>query len=175
MNDGKEYGVFLLAHHPSHFAHHIRYHSYMTLPVPLQTEFVLEARVTCDSPIVVGTSKQGKRQLIPITGGEFNGPSIKGRVLPGGADWQLVRPDGVTEIEARYAIQTDDGINISVVNRGIALYPPAFEQVYVRTTPEFEAPSDSAYAWLNEAIFVGTVQVASKQPLVVLVRVYKLL
>jgi hypothetical protein len=141
----------------------------------LQTEFVLEARVTCDPLVLVGASKQGKRQLIPITGGEFSGPSIQGRVFPGGADWQLVRPDGVTEIEARYTIQTDDGINISVINRGIALYPPAFEQVYVRTTPEFEAPSDSAYAWLNKSIFVGTVQVASKQPLVVKVGVFKLL
>ena len=147
----------------------------MNAITPLQTEFVFEARVTCDSLVVVGASKQGKRQLVPITGGDFAGPSIKGRVLPGGADWQLVRPDGVTEIEARYTIQTDDGVNISVVNRGIALYPPAFEQVYVRTAPEFEAPSDGAYAWLNKSIFVGTVHVASKQPLVVLVRVYKLL
>ena len=64
-------------------------------------------------------------------------------------------------------------MNISVVNRGIALYPPTFEQVYVRTTPEFEAPSDSVYAWLNKSIFVGTLQVASKQPLVVLVRVFR--
>jgi hypothetical protein len=147
----------------------------MNTTATLQTEFVLEARVTCDPVVVIGPSKRGKRQLIPITGGEFAGPSIKGRVLSGGADWQLVRPDGVTEIEARYTIQTDDGVNISVVNRGIALYPPAFEQVYVRTTPEFEAPSDSAYAWLNKSIFVGTLQVASKQPLVVLVRIYKLL
>jgi hypothetical protein len=147
----------------------------MNTTAALQTEFVLEARVTCDPLVVVGASKQGKRQLIPITGGEFEGPSIKGRVLPGGADWQLVRPDGVTEIEARYTIQTHDGVNIGVVNRGIALHPPAFEQVYVRTTPEFEAPSDSAYAWLNKSIFVGALQVASKAPLVVKVGVYKLL
>jgi hypothetical protein len=142
---------------------------------PLQTEFVLEARVTCDPVVVVGDSKQGKRQLIPITGGEFSGPNIKGRVLPGGADWQLVRPDGVTEIEARYTIQTHDGVNIGVVNRGIALYPPVSEHIYVRTTPEFEAPSDSAYAWLNKSIFVGTLQVASKQPLVVLVRIFRVI
>jgi hypothetical protein len=147
----------------------------MNTIAPLQTEFVLEARVTCDAVVVVGESKQGKRQLIPITGGEFSGPHIEGRVLPGGADWQLVRPDGVTEIEARYTIQTHDGVNIGVINRGIALYPPAFEQIYVRTTPEFEAPRDSVYAWLNKSIFVGTLQVASKQPLVVLVRVFKVL
>jgi len=125
--------------------------------------------------VVVGDSKLGKRQLIPITGGEFSGPNIKGRVLPGGADWQLTRADGVTEIEARYTIQTDDGVNISVVNCGMALYPPRFEQMYVRTTPQFEAPNDSAYAWLNRNIFVGTLQVASKQPLVVRVTVFRII
>jgi hypothetical protein len=147
----------------------------MTAPAPLQTEFIFEARVTCDPLVVVGQSKAGKRQLIPITGGEFEGPDIKGKVLPGGGDWQLVRPDGVTEIMARYTIQTHDGVNISVVNRGIALYPPAFPAVYVRTTPEFEAPNDSAYAWLNRSVFVGSLQVASTRPLVVMVRVFRLL
>jgi hypothetical protein len=142
---------------------------------PLQTEFVLEARVNCDPLVVVGDSQRGKRQLIPITGGEFSGPSINGKVLPGGADWQLVRRDGALEIEARYTIQTHDGVNISVCNRGIALYPPAAEVVYVRTVPEFEAPVNSAYAWLNKAIFVGTVIPISRQPLVVQVRVFKVL
>jgi hypothetical protein len=99
----------------------------MNTTAPLQTEFAFEARVTCDPLLVIGPSKHGKRQLIPITGGEFSGPHIQGRVLSGGADWQLVRPDGVTEIEARYTLQTHDGVNIGVVNRGIALYPPTFE------------------------------------------------
>jgi hypothetical protein len=141
----------------------------------LQTEFVLEARVNCDPVIVIGDSKHGKRQLIPITGGEFFGPNIKGIVLSGGADKQLVRPDGAVEIEARYTIQTHDGVHISVCNRGIALYPPAADTVYVRTTPEFEAPNDSVYAWLNKAIFVGTVMPISRQPLIVQVRVFKVL
>ena len=147
----------------------------MNTIAPLQTEFVFEARVNCDPMIVIGDSKQGKRQLIPITGGEFSGPDINGKVLPGGADCQLVRLDGVLEIEARYTIQTHDGVNICVCNRGIALYPPAFEQVYVRTVPEFEAPVSSAYAWFNKSIFVGTVQPINRQPLVVQVRVFRLL
>jgi hypothetical protein len=147
----------------------------MNTIAPLQTEFVLEARVNCASAIVVGDAKLGKRQLIPITGGEFSGPNIKGCVLPGGADWQLVRPDGVLEIEARYTIQTDDGVNIAVCNRGVALYPPIAETVYVRTVPEFEAPVNSDYAWLNKAIFVGTVHAISRQPLTVQVRVFRVL
>jgi hypothetical protein len=147
----------------------------MNTDSPLQTEFVLEARVTCDPIIIIGDSKQGKRQLIPITGGEFSGPNIKGKVLPGGADWQLVRPDGVLEIEARYTVQTADGVNIAIRNRGIALYPPVAQAVYVRTVPEFEAPADSAYAWLNKAIFVGTIHPISRAPIIVQVRVFKLL
>jgi hypothetical protein len=151
------------------------YHTHMNTIAPLQTEFVLEAQVNCDSAVVVGDTKLGRRQLIPITGGEFSGPNFKGKVLSGGADWQLVRPDGVLEIEARYTVKTDDGVTISVRNRGIALYPPMAETVYVRTIPEFEAPTNSAYAWLNKAIFVGTVQPISRQPLIVQVRVFKLL
>ena len=153
----------------------IRYDSRMTQVDALKTEFVLQARVTCDSLVTIGDTKLGKRRLVPITGGEFSGPSIEGVVLPGGADWQLVRPDGVVEIVARYTIRTHDQIDISVVNRGIALYPPHFDRTYVRTTPEFEAPRDSAYAWLNRNIFVGTVEAISRQPLVVSVRVFKLL
>jgi hypothetical protein len=147
----------------------------MNTVTPLQTEFVLEARVTCDSVIVIGDSKQGKRQLIPITGGEFSGPSIKGKVLAGGADWQLARSDGVMEIDARYTIQTEDAVTIGVRNRGIALYPPVVPVTYMRTVPAFEAPADSTYAWLNKAIFVGTVVLISRVPLVVQVRVFKLL
>lgn len=153
----------------------IRYHSCMEHVDPLKTEFVFEARVTCDALVTIGDTKLGKRRLVPITGGEFSGPTLKGVVLPGGADWQLVRPDGVVEILARYTIRTHDGINISVVNRGIALYPPHFARTHVRTTPEFEAPRDSAYAWLNQNIFVGTVEAITRQPLVVAVRVYRLL
>jgi hypothetical protein len=147
----------------------------MNTVTPLQTEFVLEARVTCDPLIVIGDSKQGKRQLIPISGGDFSGPNIKGSVLPGGADWQLVRSDGVLEIEARYTVQTEDGVTIGVRNRGIALYPPAAQTVYVRTVPEFEAPAESAYAWLNKAIFVGTVLPISRVPLIVQVRIFKVI
>ena len=84
-------------------------------------------------------------------------------MLPGGADWQLVRADGVLEIDARYTLRTDDGHAISVYNRGIvASHPddadPARSTLYVRTTPSFEAPNESPYAWLNRSIFVGTLQ-----------------
>ena len=74
-----------------------------------KTELVWEAKVKIASMITVGQSKRGERRVIPITGGTFKGPKIKGEVLPGGEDWQLVRPDGDTELYARYLLKTDDG------------------------------------------------------------------
>jgi hypothetical protein len=142
---------------------------------PLTTEFVLEAHVTIGARIGIGTSKHGQRRIVPITGGHFEGPLMHGEVLPG-SDWQLVRADGVTELDARYNIRVSDGTLIQVHNRGIVFIPPGardLSHVYVRTAPEFEAPSDGPHAWLNRSLFVGTLIAAT--PEFVKVRVYKLL
>jgi hypothetical protein len=144
----------------------------MTPIEPLSTEFVLEAQVNCAEALRVGPSAHGHRQLIPISGGSFNGPRLSGKVLPGGADWQLGRPDGVREIEARYTIQTEDGALIGVRNVGLAV-TPAETPPYVRTAPSFDAPTGGPYEWLNKSLFVGTLGVASREPLVVLVRVFR--
>jgi hypothetical protein len=125
-----------------------------------KTELVLEAYVTLSPAVQVGQSDAGRRQFIPITGGRFIGDGIKGEVLAGGADWQLVRPDGVLEVNALYAIRTDDGVTIEVDNRGVIVpaAPAAANQpaqpAYVRTTPRFHAPQGK-YDWLNKGIFVG--------------------
>ena len=133
-------------------------------------EFAFEAHVTIDAPIVVGTGPQGLRRIVPITGGKFEGPRIKGTILNGGADWQFVRADGVLQIEAKYTLRTSDGVTIMIINRGMRHGPPAVidrlakgEPVdpslyYFRTVAEFEAPSDSPYAWLNKALFVSTAE-----------------
>ena len=123
----------------------------------LTTELVLELRAEISPPVQVGDSDAGNRQFIPITGGYFVGDGIRGTVLPGGADWQLLRADGVRELVAIYAIQTDDGATITVENRGISV--PAGNdggERYVRSTPRFHAPAGK-YEWLNEGIFVGSV------------------
>ena len=75
-----------------------------------KTELMWKANVKIGTMINVGESKRGTRRVIPITGGTFSGPKINGEVLPGGEDWQLVRPDGDTELYARYLMKTDDGI-----------------------------------------------------------------
>src|SRR3954469_17669786 len=90
-----------------------------------EMEFAFEARVTVQTPLVVGKSSHGLRRIVPITGGTFEGPNIRGRVVSGGADWQFVRPDGVLVVEARYTLQTSDGVLIMVTTRGIRRGPPS--------------------------------------------------
>jgi hypothetical protein len=145
----------------------------MPAPSPLQTEFEFEALVECSSTLDLGASPLGARKLIPIVGGTFEGPRIKGKVLPGGGDWQLVRADGVLEVDARYTIQTHDGSMVSVRNQGIMV--SSGSERYVRTVPSFEAPAGSAYEWLNKAIFVGTIAVANRSPLVVRISVFRVI
>ena len=117
-----------------------------------QLEFAMQLRVTLDNAYVVGETPHGRRQVIPITGGTFEGPLLKGTILSGGADYQLGSADGSrTELEAIYSIRTDDGVNIHVRNRGLICTGESF---YFKAAPQFEAPADSKYVWLNNAIFV---------------------
>jgi len=131
----------------------------------LRAEHVFDARVAIGELLNIGKSKHGERRLIPITGGTFKGPNIEGIVVPGGADWQLTRPDGDTELNARYTLKTNDGFLIQVINR-VLLHPPKNkdDSVYTRSVIDFEAPTDSPYDWLNHAIFLGTLTVPQPMP-----------
>ncbi len=112
-------------------------------------EYVMELTVTIGEPITVGNVTQGHRTIIPITGGTFEGPRIKGSVSPGGADYQLYdNAHGRNNLEAIYSIVTDDGEHIMVKNRGIATAD------YFVTSPIFETSYDGKYAWLNNGIYV---------------------
>ena len=118
-----------------------------------QLEFVMQLKVTLGETYSCGETQHGRRTVIPITGGTFEGPNIKGTILNGGADYQLAN-GGRTEIEAIYSIKTDDGIYIHIRNRGIIASGQAEEgrpSFYFRCAPQFEAPSDSKYAWLNNS------------------------
>lgn len=136
-------------------------------------EFAFEEIVTLGQPIAVGETPLGKRQIIPITGGTFEGPGIKGTIIAGGWDWQLTRADGCTDVEADYMIRTDDQVVINVVNVGVLCPPVGGEPAPVRTQPRFEAPVGK-YDWLNRAAFIGTLQMApeSAGP-AVRIRIYK--
>ncbi len=136
----------------------------------LLTEFALELRVSIGRPLSLGPAAFGARRTIPITGGEFEGPRIKGQVLAGGADYQIVRADGVTTVEAIYTIQAEDGALIHVRNVGIVV-PPGDGPGYVRTTPTFDAPQ-GPHDWLNKAIFVGSLRVNGERNGVI-IRAYR--
>jgi hypothetical protein len=123
-----------------------------------QLEFALQLKVTLGEAYSCGDTQHGQRTIIPITGGTFEGPNIKGTIINGGADYQLGNKAlNRTELEAIYCIKTDDGVNIHVRNRGIIANGkdengnPTF---YFKAAPQFEAPADSKYAWLNNALFV---------------------
>jgi hypothetical protein len=85
---------------------------------PLLTEFAFEALVNIAKPLDLGQTALGRRRAIPITGGTFKGPRIEGDVAPGGYDWQTIRADGVTVLEAIYALKVSDGTVIAVRNLG---------------------------------------------------------
>ena len=121
-------------------------------------EFALQLKVMLGDAYSCSETQHGQRTIIPITGGTFEGPNIKGTIINGGADYQLNnKATGRTELEAIYCIKTDDGVNIHVRNRGI-INSGKDEQgnptFYFKAAPQFEAPVDSKYAWLNNAIFV---------------------
>lgn len=124
------------------------------------------SRIDIAAPLDLGNAAYGRRRVINILGGAFAGPRLSGRILPGGADWQIVRSDGIVEVDARYTLETDDGALIYISNWGLRRGPPeviarlgAGEQVdaseyYFRTTPVFETGA-AKYAWLNGIIAVA--------------------
>lgn len=136
--------------------------------------FAFSAHVLLEPTREIGATPYGVRRRIPIIGGSFEGPSIKGRVLSGGADWQLERADHYTLIEADYMIEADDGTQIHVRNTGLTnSRVPGAKSRYLRTVPVFEAP-DGPHAWLNQSIFVGSLQPVAGGPPSVIVHVFRL-
>ena len=123
-----------------------------------ELEFVMQLNVTLGEAYTVGEMQSGKRHVIPITGGTFAGPHIKGTIINGGADYQLISADGNrTTLEAIYSIKTDDGVYIHVRNQGIVYSgkdASGNDSFYFKAAPKFEAPQDSKYFWLNNAIYV---------------------
>ncbi len=132
-------------------------------------EFICELRAAVTAPLVVGQTPGGLRRVVNILEGSFEGPLLRGTIMPGGADWQILRTDGVAELHAHYVLKTDDGVLIQVRNRGLRHGPEEVRrriaeggsvdpsEYYFRTVPVFEAP-DGAYAWLNRSVFVATAE-----------------
>jgi hypothetical protein len=110
----------------------------------------------------LGAGPHGTRFTFPVTGGSFDGDRLRGKVLPGGADWVLKRPDGILELDLRITLETHDGALIHMTFEGIRDdgVPGA---PYFRTLPRFET-ADTRYAFLNRLLAVGTGEIRADGP-----------
>jgi hypothetical protein len=134
-----------------------------TLP-PLIFAFAVHAQV--GPALELGTTRSGRRRIVSILGGTFEGPGLRGRILPGGADWQIVHPDGFTELDTRYTLETEEGALVYVQNGGVRHSSPEVMSrllagevvdpslVYFRTRPTFETAAASLQHLVRD-IFIG--------------------
>jgi Protein of unknown function (DUF3237) len=149
----------------------------------LQTRYVFSLVIQVGAPIVAGDFGHGVRRIIPILGGEVRGEGINGTILPCGADFQTIRASGLTELEAKYAFEMDDGAIVYIENIGIRFGPkelldriakgesvdPAL--IYFRSVPKFETGAEK-YRWLMENLFIG---VGARHPDRVVIDVHQVL
>jgi hypothetical protein len=133
-----------------------------SLPEP-QLEFLFGMSLEVETPDQVGPTPWGRRRVVRVRSGSFDGPKLKGRVLPGGSDWIVVRRDGVLIQDVRLMLQTDDDHTLLMTYRGMRHGPESVmerldrgedvdpSEYYFRTAPIFEAP-DGKYDWLNKLL-----------------------
>jgi hypothetical protein len=133
----------------------------------LYTKYVFTITAEIAEVTTAGDLGHGVRRIIPIIGGEVRGEKVNGKVLPFGADFQIIRPNELIDLEAKYAFETDDGAVVYVENRGIRFGPVDLLQklrrgeavdpklIYFRTVPKFETGSEK-YRWLMQHIFVAS-------------------
>ena len=148
-------------------------------------ELAITTRVITGTAMPMGSyGGTGQRMMVPIVGGDFAGPAgVHGRIVPGGIEWPLVRPDGVGTIDARYTFETHDGVFINVRNTGYRYGPAEVmarvaanaeivdpNDYYFRTYAVFEAPVGK-YDWLSRFVCFG---IAERHPHLLFVRYYRL-
>ena len=141
----------------------------MTSRRALQLEFLATLTVEVGELVSLGPAPLGERRVVGIVGGTFEGPRMRGTVLPGGADWQIARSDGVLDLDAQYTLEEQGGGRVRVVSRGYRHGPdevlaalardedvdPA--QYFFRTIMRFETGAPYL-AWLNKTIAVATAE-----------------
>ena len=130
----------------------------------MNSRLLMTLRLTTAALQDVGATPHGARSIFPITGGEFDGPRLRGKVLAGGGDWAALRSDGVLELDLRITLETDDGARIYMTFTGMrhgAATDAAGE--YFRTLPRFETAAPK-YAFLNEILAVGSGEARADGP-----------
>ena len=139
----------------------------MSLVAVPALEHVFDASIAVAAPVEIGETGLGQRRVIAIMGGDVSGPHLSGGILPGGADFQIIRPGGLTELHARYMVETRSGALVYVENSGIRFGPaealdrlrlglpvdPAL--IYFRSAPRFETAAPDL-AWLTTSLFVAS-------------------
>jgi hypothetical protein len=153
---------------------------------PPLLELALEVRAQVGAPIEIGPVGRGRRRIVPILGGTCEGRErfrdlLTGRVLPGGADWQFIHNDGLTEADARYTLEMDRGDLVYVQNHGLRHARPEIMQklldgevvdpslIYFYSTPTFETAAPALQP-LTRSIFVGA---GERHPSEVVLRFWK--
>jgi hypothetical protein len=133
----------------------------------LETRYVFTITARIGGVTSAGDIGHGVRRIIPIVGGEVRGPDVNGKICAFGADFQVIRPNELIELEAKYAFETDDGAVVYVENKGIRFGPLELLErlkrgepvdpklVYFRTVPKFETGAEK-YRWLMEYLFVAS-------------------
>ena len=137
----------------------------------LTAEFLLEARVALEAPLDLGDTPEGRRLIVNVKGGAFEGPRLRGRVIPRTvADFARIRADGSGDLDVRFCLECDDGALLYVTWRGVMAFTPenaayamdfqkpddpgGADRYYFRTAPRFET-AHTEYAWLNSALCVS--------------------
>lgn len=116
----------------------------------LESEYLCSLVVELGEVQEIGSGPHGMRRIVPLTGGKIEGPKIKGEVLPFGADWVLIRPDGVFQLDVRATIRTDDDELVYATYGGVV----DSSRDYFRTIHTFETGAEK-YSWLNKIVCVG--------------------
>jgi len=132
-----------------------------------QLQLLMRVQLQVATPLLLGNLPSGQRKFVAIGGGEFSGPELKGRIIPGGGDWLLQRADGCIELDARYTLEANDGALIYLQDRGFRHGPEAVMQrlaageavpasaYYFRTCARLETAAPQ-YQWLNSALVIGS-------------------
>ncbi|MDM0105643.1 DUF3237 domain-containing protein [Variovorax sp. J22R24] len=150
---------------------------------PPSLDYFADLQVEVGVPQVLSQGPRGMRRLVPITGGSAQGNGWTARVIPGGTDFQLIVSDSLSELDARYGLETDAGDLIYVQNHAVRAAPPEAmakllrgepvdpAQIYFRCNPRFETASPSL-RWIGERMFIG---VGIRHPAQVVMRFFTLL
>jgi hypothetical protein len=136
----------------------------------LEAEEIMKIHVQCEPDMEVKNDGSGYLRVIPIVSGWFEG-KIQGKIIPGGADWNTTRDNGISHVFAKYLLQAEDGEYIAIENEGKINFQES--EGRIKTVPRFQVDHNGRYAWLNCGVYVGELQ-GGKEPGQVEIIIYKL-